>query len=61
MLSAAIDAEEHKGYGFVEYELPEDCDAAIDNMHLAEINGRVIKVRKAKPQRVFAGSNRASK
>ncbi|KAI9264286.1 hypothetical protein BDA99DRAFT_52519 [Phascolomyces articulosus] len=50
---------QHKGYGFVQYEEIEDCDAAIDNMHLAELNGKVIKVNKAKPQRVVAGSNRA--
>ncbi|KAG2220556.1 hypothetical protein INT45_004162 [Circinella minor] len=50
---------QHKGYGFIQYEEIEDCDAAIDNMHLAELNGKVIKVNKAKAQRVVAGSNRA--
>lgn len=49
----------HKGYGFVEFEEEEDCDAAIDNMNLAELHGKVIKVTKAKPHRVLAGSNRA--
>ena len=50
---------QHKGYGFIEYEEEEDCEAAIDNMHLAELNGKVIKVNKSKAQRVIAGSNRA--
>ncbi|KAI7883484.1 hypothetical protein K492DRAFT_235418 [Lichtheimia hyalospora FSU 10163] len=49
----------HKGYGFVEFEEEEDCEAAIDNMNLAELHGKVIKVTKAKPHRVLAGSNRA--
>ncbi|KAI9487550.1 MAG: peptidyl-prolyl cis-trans isomerase E [Benjaminiella poitrasii] len=49
----------HKGFGFVEYELPEDCQAAIDNMHLSEINGKVIKVQLANPHVVTATSNRA--
>lgn len=38
----------HKGYGFVEFEEPEDCDQAIDNMHEAEVFGNVIKVQKAR-------------
>ncbi|KAG2201481.1 hypothetical protein INT46_010097 [Mucor plumbeus] len=49
----------HKGFGFVEYELPEDCQAAIDNMHLAELNGKVIKVQLAKPHNITATSHRA--
>ncbi|KAI9498366.1 hypothetical protein BDB00DRAFT_445371 [Zychaea mexicana] len=52
---------QHKGFGFIQFEEVEDCDAAVDNMHLAELNGKVIKVNKAKPQRVIAGSNRAGK
>ncbi|CAO3629003.1 unnamed protein product [Mucor fragilis] len=49
----------HKGFGFVEYELPEDCQAAIDNMHLAELHGKVIKVQLAKPHNITATSHRA--
>ncbi|KAI8646404.1 peptidyl-prolyl cis-trans isomerase E [Parasitella parasitica] len=49
----------HKGFGFVEYELPEDCQAALDNMHLAELNGKVIKVQLAKPHNITATSHRA--
>ncbi|KAL0094720.1 peptidyl-prolyl cis-trans isomerase E [Phycomyces blakesleeanus] len=50
---------QHKGFGFVEYELTEDAAAAVDNMHLAELNGRVIKVNIAKPQKMTTASNRA--
>ncbi|CEP10351.1 hypothetical protein [Parasitella parasitica] len=49
----------HKGFGFVEYELPDDCQAAIDNMHLSELNGKVIKVQLAKPHNITATSHRA--
>ncbi|TPX71222.1 hypothetical protein SpCBS45565_g01259 [Spizellomyces sp. 'palustris'] len=41
----------HRGFGFVEYEFPEDAQAAIENMNLAEIHGKVIKVNLAKPMR----------
>lgn len=51
----------HKGFGFVEFELPEDAEAAIDNMHLAELNGKVIKVQLAKPSNITATSHRAGK
>lgn len=51
----------HKGFGFVEFELPQDAEAAIDNMHLAELNGKVIKVQLAKPSNITATSHRAGK
>lgn len=38
---------QHRGFGFVEFEEKEDAAAAIDNMHNAEIYGRVLKVRVA--------------
>ncbi|KAI9299826.1 peptidyl-prolyl cis-trans isomerase E [Cunninghamella echinulata] len=50
---------QHKGFGFVQYEEVEDAMAAMDNMHLSEIMGRVIKVSTAKPTKMLAGSNRA--
>ncbi|KAI7863432.1 peptidyl-prolyl cis-trans isomerase E [Spinellus fusiger] len=50
---------QHKGFGFVEYETPLDAASAVDNMHLAELNGRVIKVNIAKPQKMTTASNRA--
>ncbi|CAO3610905.1 unnamed protein product [Cunninghamella echinulata] len=50
---------QHKGFGFVQYEEVEDAMAAMDNMHLSEIMGRVIKVSTAKPTKMLAGNNRA--
>jgi RNA recognition motif-containing protein len=41
----------HRGFGYVEYELPEDAKEAIDNMDQSELYGRVIKVAAAKPQK----------
>ena len=41
----------HRGFGYVEYELPEDAKEAIDNMDQSELYGRVIKVAQAKPQK----------
>ncbi|CAJ1361278.1 unnamed protein product, partial [Effrenium voratum] len=38
----------HRGFGFVEFQDVEDAKAAIDNMHLSEIFGRVIKVNIAR-------------
>lgn len=49
----------HRGFGFVEYELAEDCQAAMDNMHLSELYGKVIKVQLAKTINVTTTSNRA--
>lgn len=34
----------NRGFGFVEYEEKEDAATAIDNMHNAELFGRVLKV-----------------
>ncbi|KAF9898281.1 hypothetical protein BX616_004252 [Lobosporangium transversale] len=41
----------HRGFGFVEFDLPADAKAAQDNMHLSELFGRTIKVNLAKPLR----------
>ncbi|TKA32756.1 hypothetical protein B0A50_00981 [Salinomyces thailandicus] len=41
----------HRGFGYVEFSLPEDAREAIDNMDSAELFGRVIKVNQAKPQK----------
>jgi len=41
--------ETHKGFGYVEFEDPEDCKDAIDNMDQSELFGKVIKVSAAKP------------
>jgi RNA recognition motif-containing protein len=41
----------HRGFGYVEFELPQDAKEAIDNMDQSELYGRVIKVAAAKPQK----------
>ncbi|KAK5116058.1 hypothetical protein LTR85_009340 [Meristemomyces frigidus] len=43
--------DSHRGFGYVEFALPEDCREAIDNMDQSELYGRVIKVNQAKPQK----------
>jgi peptidyl-prolyl isomerase E (cyclophilin E) len=45
----------HRGFGFVEFEEKEDAAAAIENMHHAEINGRVLKVNYAQPMKIKGG------
>jgi RNA recognition motif-containing protein len=52
---------QHRGFAFVEFEEPQDAQAAIDNMHLAELYGKVIKVNLARPIRLKEGSMRAGK
>ncbi|MCJ1320838.1 hypothetical protein MMC15_006179 [Xylographa vitiligo] len=41
----------HRGFGYVEFEIPGDAKEAIENMDQSEIFGRVIKVSAAKPQK----------
>lgn len=43
----------HRGYGFVEFEEPQDALAAIDNVHMSEYWGCVIKCNLARPTRIF--------
>ena len=50
--------EKHRGFAFIEYELPEDAQAAIDNMHDSELFGRTLRVNLAKPLRIKEGSTR---
>ncbi|CAO3662104.1 unnamed protein product [Umbelopsis vinacea] len=50
---------QHRGFGFVEFESKEDVLQAVDNMHMSELNGRVIKVNVAKPQKLASTSNKA--
>lgn len=45
----------HRGFGFVEYENKEDTEAAIDNMHNAELYGRVLRVNYAQPMKIKGG------
>lgn len=39
----------HRGFAFVEYEDAKDCTDAVENMNLAELYGRTLKVSMAKP------------
>lgn len=41
----------HRGFGYVEFDLPQDAKEAIDNMDGSELYGRTIKVAAAKPQK----------
>eukprot|EP01132_Coremiostelium_polycephalum_P001977 gene1977-2433_t len=41
--------KKNKGFGFIDYELPEDAADSIDNMHESELFGKVIKCVIAKP------------
>jgi len=43
--------EEHRGFGYVEFETATDANDAIDNMDRSELYGQVIKVANAKPQK----------
>lgn len=44
-------AEPHRGFGYIEFEVPGDAKEAIENMDQSELYGRVIKVAAAKPQK----------
>ncbi len=39
-----------KGFGFVEYETPEEGKAAIDALNNSELDGRTIVVNEARPK-----------
>lgn len=43
--------EQHRGFGYVEFETAADASDAIDNMDRSELYGAVIKVAAAKPQK----------
>ncbi|PRW21091.1 Peptidyl-prolyl cis-trans isomerase E [Chlorella sorokiniana] len=46
---------QHRGFGFVEFEAPEDAADAIDNMHNSELYGRVLRVNYAQPNKIKGG------
>ena len=48
-----------RGFGFVEFAEAEDAAEAIDNMHNAELYGRVLNVNSAAPLKGKGGGNRA--
>ena len=43
--------DQHRGFGYVEFETATDATDAIDNMDRSELYGSVIKVAAAKPQK----------
>jgi RNA recognition motif-containing protein len=51
----------HRGFGFIEFAEQSDALDAIDNMHLNELNGRVLKVNLSRPLKgqQQMGTNRA--
>lgn len=51
-------AQKHKGFAFVEFQLPEDAADAIDNMDNSEILGKTIRVNTAKPMKFKDANNR---
>ncbi|RXG56546.1 Peptidyl-prolyl cis-trans isomerase E [Armadillidium vulgare] len=51
------ETEKHRGFAFIEYELPEDAGDAIDNMNEGELYGRTIRVNLARPHRAKKGSS----
>lgn len=53
------ETSKHRGFAFLEYELPEDAAAAIDNMNESELCGRTIRVNIAKPMKNKEGASRA--
>lgn len=51
----------HRGFGFVEYEDKDDAAGAIDNMHNAELFGRVLKVRATPPPLLYGAAPPAAR
>ena len=51
-------SQKHKGFAFVQYDDKEDAAEAIDNMHNAELYGRVLRVNLAKPDSLKGGGHR---
>ena len=48
----------HRGFGFVEFESPDDAEEAIFNMDGAEIMGKAVTVNLAQPNQHKLGSNK---
>jgi len=52
------ETEKHRGFAFIEFELPEDAQAAIDNMNDGELFGRTLRCNLAKPMKIKENSTR---
>ncbi|OAF66969.1 hypothetical protein A3Q56_05290 [Intoshia linei] len=50
--------QKHRGFAFVEFELPDDADDAVDNLHNGEYFGRILKVNLSKQKGVSQNSAR---
>ena len=48
-----------RGFGFVEFESEEDCEAAMENMEGAELFGKVLRCNLAKPTKANNGQGKA--
>ncbi|KAF0977883.1 hypothetical protein FDP41_003205 [Naegleria fowleri] len=46
--SETLTGSKHKGYAFVEFELPEDATEALENLNNSELCGRIITVNYSK-------------
>lgn len=52
------ETEKHRGFAFIEFELPEDAAAAMDNMNDSELFGKTVRVNIARPMRIKEGYSR---
>lgn len=50
MLPREENGSRHRGFAFIEFEDPVDAQAAMDNMHDAELFGRVLTCNLANPK-----------
>jgi RNA recognition motif-containing protein len=46
--------DNHRGFGFIEFELPEDARAAIDNLHRSQLYGKTLSCSLAKASQYFS-------
>ena len=47
--------QKNRGFGFVTFQEADDAAAAMDNMHNAELYGRVLRCNMAQPQKIKGG------
>ena len=55
LLSVFQSTQKHRGFAFVTFLEKEDAAAAMDNMHCAELYGRVLSVNIAAPMKIKGG------
>jgi len=49
------ETQQHRGFAFIEFELPEDAASAKENMDDSELFGRRLRVAYTRPSSVGAG------